>query len=44
VFIQLEGQFVDPVQHLLLCRGLCCAACFRHGGFDLTLGRDRFKS
>jgi hypothetical protein len=26
VFIQLEGQFVDPVQHLLLCRGPCCAA------------------
>ncbi len=32
MFIGLKGQFVDPVEDLLLRNGLCREACFRHGG------------
>ncbi len=32
MFVGLKGQFVDPVEDLLLRSGPCCVACFCHGG------------
>jgi len=38
MFVGLKGQFVDPVEDLLLRSGPCCVARFRHGGKDLFPG------
>ncbi len=40
MFVGLKGQFVDPVEDLLLCSGLCRVACFCHGGVVRLLGRN----
>jgi len=40
MFIGLKGQFVDPVEDLLLRSGPCHVACFRHGGVVRSLGHN----
>jgi hypothetical protein len=40
MFVGLKGQFVDPVEDLLLGSGPCRVACFRHGGVVRSLGRN----
>jgi hypothetical protein len=32
MFVRVKGQFVDPVEDLLLGSDLCRVARFRHGG------------
>ncbi len=44
MFIGLKGQFVDPVENLLLRSGPCCVACFRHGGVVQSLGHNKVKT